>query len=257
MRRAAALALALLASRAATAAELLPDLSVHLEATRYEPTETDFHWSGWIGGGAGLVRAGGATAYFTADTETLLGEERRPFEANQVNYHLELGVRRPLGRVELAGFLHHVSRHAVDRAKPEAVDWNIVGLRAALRFPERSRLPGRAWLSAGRATLASRVGYRWELAAALEAEFLAGPRGRVYLRGGLRALGVDATSELARDGFVDASIEGGLRFPKAAGVVDAYVAYERRNDVFLLVAGRRSRALFGIRFALGDQPAFR
>jgi len=257
MRLAAALSLGLqLSGVSLPAAQLFPELSVHLEAARYEPSERDFQWTGWIGGGADVVRAAQATAYFSADAETLLGEERRPFEANQVNYHLEVGVRRSFGSLELAGFYHHVSRHAIDREKPEAVDWNMLGLRAELSFPQRWPLPGKASLAVARATLASRVGYRWEVAAGVEAEWPAQGWGTGYLRAGVRALSVDAAAEIARDGFVDGLLEAGLRF-RGAGDLDVFAAFERRNDVFLLTPSARSRGLFGVRFARGDRRIFR
>jgi hypothetical protein len=255
--RAAALAVGLLLSAPSSrAAQWLPELSVHLEAARYAPSERDFQWTGWIGGGADLVRAAGATAYFSADAETVLGDERRPFEANQANYHLEVGVRRSVGSVELGGFYHHVSRHAIDRAKPEAVDWNMLGLRAELPFPTGVPFPGRACFSVARATLASRVGYRWELTAAVEGEWFARPWGRGYVRAGARLLTVDPAAEVTRDGFVDGLLEAGLRF-RRAGDFDVFASFERRNDVFLLTPGARSRALFGVRFALADRRIFR
>src|SRR6058998_225639 len=90
---------------------LLPDVSVHLLAAHYAPVDTDFRWVGWIGAGAGLVAVGGVTAYFTADVETIIGNTRRTFDANQANYHLEAGLRRRLGeRHETAIVFHHVSR---------------------------------------------------------------------------------------------------------------------------------------------------
>src|SRR5688500_1705692 len=57
----------------AAGVERLPDLSVHLRAARYAPAEPDFHWNGWVGAGAGLLRVGDVTAYFTADVETIIG----------------------------------------------------------------------------------------------------------------------------------------------------------------------------------------
>lgn len=253
----AALALGLLlAPPSLQAGQLFPELSMHLEAARYAPGERDFQWTGWIGAGADVVRAEETSAYFSADAETLLGDERRPFEANQVNYHLEIGVRRPFGSLELAGFYHHVSRHAIDREKPEPVDWNMLGLRAELSFPPRSPFPGKVWLAVARGAFVSRVGYRWEVTAAVEGEWLVRAWGRGFLRAGARALSVDTAAELARDGFVDGLVEAGLRFQKA-GDLDIFAAFERRNDVFLLVPGGRSRGLFGVRFALGDRRIFR
>src|SRR5439155_1249129 len=71
---------------------LLPDVSVHLLAAHYAPVDTDFRWVGWIGAGAGLVEVGGVTAYFTADVETIIGNTRRTFDANQANYHLDAAL---------------------------------------------------------------------------------------------------------------------------------------------------------------------
>ena len=86
-------AAAALAAAAAPAAELLPQASVRLEATRYVPAEDELEWQGWIGGGASLLRAGGVTLWGRAEVETILGQVIRPFEATQANYHLSFGLR--------------------------------------------------------------------------------------------------------------------------------------------------------------------
>ena len=133
---------------------LLPDVSVHLLAAHYAPVDTDFRWVGWIGAGAGLVEVGGVTAYFTGDVETIIGNTRRTFDANQANYHLEAGLRRRFGEQhEAAIVFSHVSRHVVDRVKVEAVDWNILGVRGAGRRAGRIPLAYTAGL--GHTTLAS------------------------------------------------------------------------------------------------------
>src|SRR5262245_55607422 len=151
------------ASRLAAAADgtvLLPDLWADLEAARYAPVETDLYWTSWIGAGAGLVRHRGVTAYFQADLETILGNTLRPFEANQANYHLELGAWRRLGAAEATLFFHHVSRHLVDRAKVQAVDWNVVEMRASAMLPPEFFVPTRVTFGLGHTTLASLVRYR-------------------------------------------------------------------------------------------------
>ena len=127
MKVAPAVAALLLTAIPSARAELLPEVSVHLRAARYVPARTDFHWQGWIGAGASLVRVGGTTAYFTSDVETIIGNTLRAFEANQANYHLEAGVHQRAGRGTATLFFHHVSRHNVDRPKIQAVDWNILG----------------------------------------------------------------------------------------------------------------------------------
>jgi hypothetical protein len=77
------------------------------------------------------------TGYITVDVETILGRERRPFDANQANYHLEGGLRSRAERHLLIPFFHHISRHLVDRPKTQLVDWNLLGLRAAGSRPPR------------------------------------------------------------------------------------------------------------------------
>src|SRR3989442_9072026 len=107
---------------------LLPDVSVHLLAAHYAPVDTNFRWVGWIGAGAGLVEVGGVTPYFTAGVETIIGNARRTFDANQANYHLEAGLRPRLREQHEAAILFHpVSRPRADRRKVEAVDRNILG----------------------------------------------------------------------------------------------------------------------------------
>jgi hypothetical protein len=45
-------------------------------AARYAASERDFRWVGWIGGSAGLIRAGKLTLFGSADVETVIGNER-------------------------------------------------------------------------------------------------------------------------------------------------------------------------------------
>ena len=55
-----------------------------------------------------------------------------------------------------------------------------------------------------------------------------------------------------RGDFLDWSVETGLRFPRQARALEVFAAAERRNDVFLLVPGARTRALFGARIRLRE-----
>lgn len=230
--------------------ELLPDVTVHLKAARYTPVERDFHWNGWIGAGAGLLRVSDVTTYFTADVETIIGDTLRAFEANQANYHLETGLRRTQGRHEVTLFFHHVSRHYVDRKKVQAVDWNVLGLRMSglLGGPER---PVRYAASLGHTTLASLVGYRFEATAHADAD-LFGPREHaLYLAGDARLVTVHESTDFPRGSFVDLAGEGGLRVRRENREMDFFAAYERRNDVFLEVPGRKDSGLIGFRITTG------
>ncbi|HUG53284.1 MAG TPA: hypothetical protein VMR21_06775 [Vicinamibacteria bacterium] len=232
--------------------DFLPAVSLLLEAARYAPVETDLHWTGTMGGGADVFDVGGLRAYIVGDVETIIGGTRRAFDASQANYHLETGARRKLGGVTVNPFFHHVSRHLSDREKAPAVDWNVLGVRlaAVVGGPRRVRLGA----GIGHTTLASLVGYRWELTAHGDADLLQRESYAVYAAARTRFVTIDPDPALPRDDFLDFAIEGGLRFRREARVLEAFTAFERRNDVFLLVPGARDRGLFGvrIRLAAGD-----
>ena len=239
---------ALVLAAPASAADFLPAVSLHLEAARYAPVETDLHWTTTIGGGADLVGAGRARGYIVGDVETIIGNTRRAFDASQANYHLEFGGRWRIGRARVSPFFHHVSRHLVDRQKAPAVDWNILGVRAETVFGAggRARVGG----GVGHTTLASLVGYRWEVTAQGEVDLLRHDRVSGYGGARARLVTVDPDPALPRGGFVDWAVEGGVRFSHEHRRFDAFAAFEHRSDVFLLVAGARDRALFGIRIRL-------
>jgi hypothetical protein len=229
---------------AAQSRTVFPDLSARLTAIRYAPAEATLGWGGWIGGGVGLVRISGATAYVDADLETVIGSERRAFDANQANYHLEVGARRPLGPVEATVFFHHVSRHAVDRPKPAAVDWNVLGVRVAGRFGGGAV---RYEAGVGHTTLISLVDYRWELRGRLEGDLVSRPWGQVYAGVDARAVTTRPSTLFDRGGFVDLTAEAGVRWPRGSRHLDLFVAFDHRNDVFLETPSVRDRALLGLR----------
>ena len=248
MKVAPAIAALFLAAAPAATADLLPEISVHLRAARYVPARTDFHWQGWIGAGASLVRVGDTTAYVASDVETIIGNTRRAFDANQANYHLEAGIRQRAGRGTATLFFHHVSRHYVDRPKTQAVDWNLLGGR--LVWPVRTGLrPVRATASLGHTTLASFVGYRWEAIVEIDAEPSRIGSAALFGRASVRVMTVEENPEIARGSFADASVEGGTRFTRDGRTLDVFAAVERRNDVRLEVAGRSDRALIGFRIS--------
>jgi hypothetical protein len=229
---------------------VLPDVSVYLKAARYVPAEEDLHWQGSIGAGAGLLRVAKATVYFTADVETIIGNSLRAFEANQANYHLEAGLRLPAGRHEVALNIHHVSRHYVDRPKIDAVDWNVLAVRVSGRFGDEAR-PLRYSASVGHTTLASLVGYRFELMGHADRDVAGSADRALYVSADARFVTAKESIQLPRGGFLDLAAEAGVRFIRDARELDLFAAVERRNDVFLEAPGRRDRALLGFRVTAG------
>ncbi len=191
----------------------------------------------------------GVTGWGTAEVETILGDTLRPFEANQANYHLQLGFRKTVGRVEVEPFFHHVSRHYVDRPKTQAVDWNVAGVRAAALLRPGGR-PLRVAAGLGRTTQASRPGYVWEATAAVEIAAREGDGTSPYARANARHVTVrdlDEPETLQRGAFLDRSAEAGLRLTRGGRALELFVAGERRHDVLLEEPGARTRALFGLR----------
>jgi len=234
---------------AAEPAVFFPEAQLRMMGLRYAPAERDFQWDGWIGGGVGVLRVRGFTLYGTADVETIIGNERRAFDANQANYHLDVGLKRPLGGLTAALVFGHVSRHAEDREKPVAVDWNDLAFQLSGPFAkERARF----LVSVGHTTYTSLVGYRFEAVGRLEVDIAKRPWGETYLAARVRGVTVEPTPELARGGFVDVNAEGGIRLQRGARTFHLFVGYEHRNDVYILVPGARDRALFGFRFGLSD-----
>jgi hypothetical protein len=247
----AAAALLVPAASPAKGADFLPAVSLHLEAARYAPVKPDLSWTTTIGGGADVVGIGGFRAYIVGDVETIIGSTRRAFDASQANYHLETGGRWLWHGVTVNPFFHHVSRHLSDREKEQAVDWNMLGVRAEtwLGTHRQARIGG----SVGHTTLASLVGYRWELTGHGDLEVFRGERTAGYAAARARFVTVDPEPELPRDDFLDWAVEGGFRFRHEHRVFDAFAAYERRNDVLLLVPSVLTRGLFGIRILFNER----
>lgn len=235
---------------AGTEVALLPDLWLHLEAARYAPTAPDLHWTTWIGGGAGLFRVGGTTAYFTADVETTAGNTRRGFDATQANYHLEVGLRGKLGGHPVGLFLHHVSRHHIDRPKTQAVDWNVVGVRGGTGVPG---LPVRIEASVGHTIQDSLVGYRWELTERADADLVSRPWGKLYLLQKARFVSAEPSPAFPRRRLWDVSLETGVRWPRAGRSLELFAAYEHRSDVLIEEPLAKDRALFGFRIGFARE----
>lgn len=241
-----------LAVRAAGDSEFLPEVGVRLQAARYAPSDVDLVYEGWIGASAGLARFGRTTGYLAADVETILGNGRREFDANQANYHLELGARRALARDRsLTLFLHHVSRHEQDRNKPEAVDWNLLGVRFEAPFPVEFGVPGRVAFGLGHTTQQSLVGYRWELTSQILADLLQRRFGTVYGALGLRLLSAVPSAPFERRGFLDFFAEAGVRFRRNGRMIEGFVALDHRNDVLIAEPLTDTRALLGFRIRVG------
>jgi hypothetical protein len=234
-------------------ATFLPEASLRLMGARYLPGERDFLWDTWIGGALGLVRVSSTMLVVDVDVETILGNELRRFDANQANYHLEGALERPFGVLTGSLFFGHVSRHAVDRAKEQTVDWNILGLRLSGPLARTRPFPVRFLVSMGPTVRSSLVEYRFEAVGEVEADVVRRPWGGFYLSARLRFMKTEPKPQLPREGFLDASVEGGAQVRRGQRSFRVFAAYEHRNDVTLIVPESRDRALLGLRFGSADR----
>lgn len=236
----------------ASKTEFLAAVHGYLEAARYEPVEPELRWTTWVGASVELVRGPRATGYFAANVESVLGERVRSFEATQANYSLELGARIRASRGLVTPFFHHVSRHAQDRDKFEAIDWNFLGVKYERPWPPRFRRQGGFLVSGAVATLASAVEYAAEVRAAGEIGLRAASGSTPYLLADVRFVDAEASAAFPRDSLLDFRAEFGIKVRRETRALSLFVAYERRNDVYVERAGQRERALFGFRIRSGD-----
>ena len=224
----------------------LPEVFARLQAAHYFPDDDDQVWTGWIGAGADLLKTGNVTVEFTADVETLIGRELRTFDPTQANYHLAAALRVLVAGDEVVPFFHHVSRHAVDRPKVKAVDWNLLGVRGRVGLASGR---GRVTVGAGWVIGDCPIGYEWEFTARSEFE----PVPRLYAMADARHVVAEPTPEFPRGSFTDLSLEGGVRWHSGPRILDVFAAFERRNDVFVHAPGVRDRLLLGFRLGPRDR----
>jgi hypothetical protein len=250
----ALLAGAVAARGAEAEVEALPDVSLRTEMARYAPASVDQALVGSIGARSGLVRWRDTTFFLSARIETILGTERRETDANQGSYHIELGVDQRLRALRLTPFFHHVSRHALDRSKPDAVDWNVIGVRIDGPWPSEARPRLWAGFGVGHTTLASLIGYRWELTGQLDATVFSRASAAIHCRGRGRVVTTEPSDLFPRDAFLDWSVEVAARWTHSLRVIEPFVTWEHRNDVLLTQPGSRTRLLLGLRFGIEDGP---
>jgi hypothetical protein len=162
------------------------------------------------------------------DTELVMGSERRSFDLNQANVMFETSASYRVGPVDLAGVIHHVSRHIVDREFDRVPAWHTIGARAMHVFavPE-----GTIDVSVeyGRVVQKTFVDYTWTNQATVRFNRVIGSRLRLFASGRGGFVGVEP-AVLGRRRQAGGRAEGGVRFVTERGLVDLYAATEHRVD---------------------------
>jgi hypothetical protein len=206
----------------------------HLNAEHLSSDDPRFTWDTNFGGDLDFVDYVYGRGTFYANFQAVLGEEFRAFDPSHGNYVLGGLASVRAGRLELAGGLHHESRHLSDRPKRFAIDWNMIGARASgravhgpLSVDARADLRG--------VIFKSYVDYNWELDSEARLNYAVRPRASVIAASGLRLLGTDGSRDRGTQvGFRE---EGGVRLAGTGAAIELIVAVERRIDPYPLEFG--------------------
>lgn len=241
--------LACLASAAPALAQntirFFPRYEFHVSADHLSSDDARFVWDTNFGGDMDLVDYGRGRTTFTVNYEAVLGEQFRRFDPNQGNYLLDVSSSVRTHGYEVAGVLHHTSRHLSDRFKRTPVDWNMVGLTAG-RDLHRGAAQVRAHGNLLGVILKSSVDYNWEANGGVHVRVPVHARVSAISDGNVRLVGVDGSR--GRGTQTGARVEAGLRFEGERGAVELVVAGERRLDADPLEMSAMSWFSAGFRF---------
>ena len=224
--------------------EFLPRTLFRLSAEHLSSDDQRFVWEANFGGELDVVDYGIGRGTFVANYQAILGEQFRNFDPNQGNYTLEGSSSVRVGRVEIAGVFHHVSRHLGDRPKRFPIDWNMAGARVrGTTTAGITHVDARVDLR--RVVLRTYVDYSWQLEAAVQNVHAFHPRVAAISGATLQVLGVDGSR--GRGTQTGVRGEGGVRFSGHGGAVELFVAGERRVDPYPLEFGVGSWVTAGFR----------
>jgi hypothetical protein len=226
--------------------EFLSSYNFHLSADALSVDDPRFSWQTHFGGDVDLVDYVRGRANILIDYEAVLGSQLRAFDPNQGNYTLEVSGSVRLGGTEVAGMLHHVSRHLSDRPKDFAIAWNVLGGRV-LRRVTAGGVTMDVQGSAGKIIERAFVDYSWIADADVVLRRPVAPHVGVFAHGFGELVGVDQTVA-GRDARQGGRVEGGVRLNGRAGAVELFAGLERRIDADP-IDGRSQRWVFaGFRF---------
>jgi hypothetical protein len=226
--------------------QFLPRYDFHLEAEGLTSGDERFMWDTHWGGDFDFIDYVRGRLSFLADYQAVLGGEFQPFDPNQGNYTLEVSGSYRFGELELAGVLHHLSRHLGDRAKEFGIAHNVIEARLMrhLTIAENSlavRFEG------GKVTNRSEfVDYDWR--AAWEVVGRRPLSGRRALYGRVFGEIITVHHDIAGRGTQGGGrIEAGIRINGGSGALELFGGYERVIDADPLDRQPRHWAVGGFR----------
>jgi hypothetical protein len=225
--------------------DFLTRYDFHLSAAALRIDDPRFTWDTHFGGDLDVYDYVAGRLSMHVDYEAVLGSQIRAFDPNQGNYTLETSASARVGPIEIAGALHHVSRHLGDRAKLFPIAWNVVEGRVMGRLPVAGATVD-ITVGGGHLVQHSSVDYTWTANLDLLIRRPINERFGLFARGTGELFGIDPTLS-TRERQAGGKAEAGLRTNGRSGALELFVGYERRIDADPLDGQPHDWALAGFR----------
>jgi hypothetical protein len=223
----------------------LTKYDLDVEAAAIAGGDSAFRWDARLGAVLDVVDYGSGRVRALADYHGVFGEEFQPFDPNQAYFTFEVSGSYRFERSELAGRLHHVSRHLGDRPKGFGIDWNTLGVALEHRL-DRERLDLSVRGSFDQVYKSNFVDYESIIAGGLESRY-PDDRRVSFVSGGNIELYLTDDAIGGRSHVTGALVHAGMRLEGRAAAVELFAAFERRIDVSPFTRGTEQWALFGFR----------
>jgi hypothetical protein len=182
---------------------------------------------------------------FFIDTELVMGSERRAFDLNQANIIFETSASYRVGQFDIAGVVHHVSRHVVDREFDRVPAWHTIGPRIERTFVTPNSSTD-IMADYGYVVQHTFVDYAWTSQITLRFDRRVGRGAHLFATGRTGWVGVDRPV-LGRGTQNGSRIEGGVHLPGQRALFDLFAAHERRVDGYPTSREPSSWLEFGFR----------
>jgi hypothetical protein len=182
---------------------------------------------------------------FFIDTELIMGSERRAIDLNQANIIFETSASYRIGLFNIAGVVHHVSRHVVDREFDRVPAWHTIGPRI-----ERTIVTPNTTIDFiadyGYVVQHTFVDYTWTSQLTLRVDRTVRRRAHLFASGRTGWVGVDRPV-LGRTPQNGGRVEAGVHLPGQRALFDLFAAHERRVDGYPTSREPSSWLEFGFR----------
>lgn len=186
----------------------------------------------------------GRTSVF-AQYQVVMGNQLRAFDPNQGNYTFEGSSSWRLGRAEVAGVFHHLSRHLSDRPNIQSVAFNAVGGRVMYHF-NRGRTGTDVRADVEKVIQHAFLDYSWTAQMRAVVRRPIKPRLAIFGRTAFETYGVDpAIAQRSQQN--GGRVEGGLLINGARAAVEVYAGWEQVVDAYPLERAFQRFSFIGFR----------